>query len=266
MTMQPKIHREVPAWNGLRTAAIGTGGFASAESGAAYLHEACETLRGEGFEAVVGPMDGSTWGTYRLQTWSDGSPAFLMEPAGGPDDLGAYERAGFEIAELHVSASAKPGSRGFADKVPGVSVESWNGKDPEALLAGALALLMEGFRSTPFFTPVPEAMFLERYGSLLTQADPRFILRALDQRGNLCGLTLAFPDPMRQGAIVLKTYVGTVPGAGRAMADRVHALAGEFGFREVVHALMRSGIASEAQSRKFGGTVFRRYALMGRLL
>ncbi len=266
MTTLPKIHRDVPAWNGLRTAAIGTGAFADAESGSAFLQDACETLGGEGFEAVVGPMDGSTWGTYRLQTWSDGSPAFLMEPLGGPDDFVAYEQAGFEIAELHVSASAEPGSRGFEVRVPGVSVESWNGKDPEALLAGAHALVMEGFRSTPFFTPVPEAMFLERYGPLLAQADPRFILRALDEHGTLRGLTLAFPDPMRLGAIVLKTYVGTVPGAGRAMADRIHALASDLGFREVVHALMRSGIASEAQSRKFGGTVFRRYALMGRLL
>ncbi|WP_306145577.1 hypothetical protein [Roseibium sp. MMSF_3412] len=266
MTTQPEIYRDVPAWKDMRTAAIGTGAFADAESGAAYLQETCETLRAEGFEAVVGPMDGSTWGTYRLQTWSDGSPAFLMEPAGGPDDLIAYEKAGFEIAELHVSATATPGSRGFEDKVPGVSVENWNGKDPEALLAGAHALVMEGFRSTPFFTPVPQTMFLERYGPLLAHADPRFILRALDKDGTLRGLTLAFPDPMRQGAIVLKTYVGTVPGAGRAMADRIHALSGELGFTEVVHALMRSGIASEAQSRKFGGTVFRRYALMGRLL
>ncbi len=266
MKTQPKLHRDVPAWRGLRTAAIGTGAFGGTASGAAYLQEACAALRGEGFEAVVGPMDGSTWGTYRLQTWSDGSPEFLMEPKGGPDDLVAYEQAGFEIAELHVSATAEPGPRGFADRVSGVSVESWNGKDSEALLSGAHALVMEGFRSTPFFTPVPEAMFLERYGPLLAHADPRFILRALDQDGTLRGLTLAFPDPMRRGAIVLKTYVGTVPGAGRAMADRIHALAGELGFREVVHALMRSGIASEAQSRKFGGTVFRRYALMGRLL
>ena len=31
MTTQPKIHRSVPAWKGLRTAAIGTGAFADAE-------------------------------------------------------------------------------------------------------------------------------------------------------------------------------------------------------------------------------------------
>jgi hypothetical protein len=262
----PKIHRDVPSWNGRRTASIGCGMFADPEFGAAFLKEACDSLRGEGFEAVVGPMDGSTWGAYRLPVWSDGSPGFYMEPSAGPRDLAAYEAAGFEVAELHVSSTAAPGSRGYAGLVPDLSVDSWDGTEPEKLLASAHALVMAGFAKTPFFTPVPEEMFVARYAPLLAHADPRLILRATDETGAVKGLTLAFPDPLRKGAVVLKTYVGAVPGAGRVMADRVHELAGELGFREVIHALMREGIASEAQSRKFGGTVFRRYALMGRVL
>jgi len=262
----PIIHREVPSWNGRRTAAIGCGRFEDAASGTGFLEDACQSLKAEGFEAVVGPMDGSTWGKYRLPVWSDGSPGFLMEPDAGPHDLAAYQGAGFEVAELHVSASAAPGSRGYQHAVPGLTVESWNGKDPETLLSIAHTLVMDGFRATPFFTPVPEALFQKSYGPLLVHADPRFILMAFDEQGLVRGLTLAFPDPMRAGAVVLKTYVGSLPGAGRVMADRIHTLAGQLGFKEVVHALMRSGIASEAQSRKFGGKVFRRYALMGRVL
>jgi len=262
----PLVHRDVPSWNGRKTAAIGCGAFQDVESGRAFLADACTTLQGEGFEAVVGPMDGSTWGAYRLPVWSDGSAGFFMEPSAGPHDLLAYETAGFEIAELHVSATATTGSRGFADRVPGLAVNSWDGREPEKLLSSAHALVMEGFSKTPFFTPVPEAIFVERYAPLLAHADPRLILQATDEAGEVKGLTLSFPDPLRAGAVVLKTYVGAVPGAGRAMADRVHDLAGDLGFKEVIHALMREGIVSEAQSRKFGGTVFRRYALMGRVL
>jgi len=262
----PEIHRNVPSWNGRRTAAIGCGAFSDKDSGAAFLDEACAELRGEGVEAVVGPMDGTTWGAYRLPVWSDGSPGFFMEPSAGPHDRAAYVQAGFEVAELHVSASAVPGARGYAKAVPGLTVDSWDGTAPEELLASAHALVMEGFSRTPFFTPIPEAVFVERYAPLLAHADPRLILRATDDAGKVAGLTLSFPDPLRKGAVVLKTYVGAVPGAGRVMADRVHELAGELGFAEVIHALMREGIASEAQSRKFGGTVFRRYALMGRIL
>ncbi len=247
----------------MRTAAIGCFSFEDAASGAATLSSICKTLRDEGYEAVVGPMDGSTWGTYRLPIWSDGSPAFLMEPNGSIDDFEAYKRAGFEVAELHASASAKPGSRGFSNAVPDLRIESWNGQRSEDLLSSAHSLVMDGFRKTPFFTPVPEALFIQRYAPLLAKADPRFILRAIDDDGAVQGLTLAFPDPIRRGAVVLKTYVGAIPGAGRVMADRVHERAGDLGYREVVHALMRSGIASEAQSRKFDGVAFRHYALMG---
>lgn len=254
---------DAPSWNGLRTAAIGCFSFKDAASGAATLSSIGKALRDESYEAVVGPMDGSTWGAYRLPIWSDGSPDFLMEPNAAKVDFEAYERAGFEVVELHVSASAAPGSRGFAKAVPSLRIESWNGQRSQDLLSSAHSLVMEGFRNTPFFVPVPEALFIQRYAPLLAKADPRFILRAIDEDGAVRGLTLAFPDPIRLGAVVLKTYVGAIPGAGRVMADRIHELAGELGYREVVHALMRSGIASEAQSRKFDSVAFRHYALMG---
>jgi hypothetical protein len=50
------------------------------------------------------------------------------------------------------------------------------------------------------------------------------------------------------------------------MADIVHSRAAELGFTEVIHALMRDGVISASQSRKFGGRPIRRYALMGKIL
>jgi hypothetical protein len=262
----PAIFRDVPAWNGRRTAAIGCGAFVSAEAGADFLARACAELKGEGFEAVVGPMDGNSWGRYRLQIWSDGSPAFAMEPAGGPHDLAAYRAAGFEVAEEHVSASAAPGSRGWSNAGNDISIASWNGEAPSERLGEAWRVTMAAFRVAPFFTPIAEGDFIAQYLPLLERADPRFILLARTVGGELAGMTFAFPDPLRTSAVVLKTYAGLVPGAGRRMADRIHELAGELGYTEVIHALMRAGIASSAQSRKFGGRIFRRYALMGKHL
>ncbi len=266
MTKQPTIHREAPSWKGQRTAAIGTGTFSDLAAGVAFLEKVCSDLEDEGFGAVVGPMDGNTWGKYRLPIWSDGSAGFAMEPVAGSEDYGAYVAAGFLIAEEHVSATAATGSRGWGDLVKDVVIESWDGEDAPALLMAAHQLVMNGFAKAPFFTPIPPERFVAGYLPLLSLADKRFILRATDSQGRIVGLTLAFPDPMRRGAIVLKTYVASVAGVGRAMADRVHELAGRHGYLEVVHALMREGIVSAAQSRKFGGRIFRRYARMGRLL
>jgi hypothetical protein len=266
MTDSPKVYRDAPSWDGQRTAAIGNAMFDSATHGASILGEVCAVLKAEGFTAAIGPMDGNTWGRYRLPIWTDGSPGFAMEPQAGQHDFEAYKAAGFEVVETHTSATAATGSRGWSNAAPGVTVTSWNGADPEALLAEAHRLVSDGFAETPFYTPLPAPHFIGAYLPLLAKADPRFILRAQDSIGTTVGLTLAFPDPLRHGAVVLKTYVGTVPGAGRAMADHVHARAGELGYTEVIHALMRDGIVSQNQSRKFGGQVFRRYALMGRKL
>ena len=262
----PALYRSAPSWGGVRTAAIGTGSFPDVESGRAFLEDACARLRREGFAAVMGPMDGSTWGHYRLPIWSDGSPAFAMEPVGGPHDLAAYQAADFAVVDEHSSATAAPGSRGWGDPGGPIRVASWDGSDLLGVLVEVHKIVMTAFRDTAFFTPIPESAFVSAYSPLLEHADPRFILFARDAEGRPAGFTFAFPDPLRQGALVLKTYAALVRGTGRRMADRIHALAAEAGLREVIHALMRDGIASQAQSREFNGRTFRRYALMGRRL
>lgn len=266
MTIEISI-ADAPPWNGRRTAALASPAFADAESGCTALGAAETEARAQGYEAVVGPMAGDTWGSYRLMLWSDGSPPFYGEPATGPYDLEAYLRAGFGIAETHFSAVAAPGSRGFSTVGPAdVTVKAWGGTEPAALLSDAHSVVTAAFAKTAFFRPIAPERFVTTYLPLLAHADPRFILAAREPGGRAVGFTLAFPDPLRQGAIVLKTYAALVPGIGRRMADDVHAAAAEAGYREVIHALMRDGITSASQSRKFGGRPIRRYALMGKIL
>lgn len=265
--MRDPMISEAPSWSGRRTAAIASSPFSDSSSGETILCEAEATARRAGYEAVVGPMAGDTWGPYRLLLWSDGSAPFAGEPKTGPYDLEAYLKAGFTIAETHSSAVAAPGSRGFAEMGPrDVSITAWDGRDPAALLRDAHGVVMTAFSKTAFFRPIPHEHFVAAYAPLLTHADPRFVLAARDKAGRAVGFTLAYPDPMRRGAIVLKTYAALVPGIGRRMADLIHTAAADAGFTEVVHALMRDGIASAAQSRKFSGRTIRRYALMGKIL
>jgi hypothetical protein len=258
---------EAPSWQGRRTAALAHCAFEAASCGALLLRDAERQARLRGYEAMVGPMAADTWGSYRLMMWSDGSPAFGGEPTTGPYDLEAYLRAHFVIAETHFSAAAAPGPRGFATAgAPDVMVAAWDGRDPAALLAEAHGVVMTAFAKTAFFRPIPCDRFVAAYLPGLAHADPRFVFAARDRLGRSVGFALAYPDPIRKGAIVLKTYAALAPGIGRRMADIVHSRAAELGFTEVIHALMRDGITSASQSRKFGGRPIRRYALMGKIL
>ena len=60
-------------------------------------------LAAEGFDAVIGPMDGDTWHRYRVVTESDGSPPYLLEPVSDDKraevEAAALERAGSQTVD-----------------------------------------------------------------------------------------------------------------------------------------------------------------------
>ena len=119
------IFREAPSLDGARTAALGAFACESAEAGARLIREAMAKLKAEGFGAVLGPMDGNTWGKHRLVVESDGRPPFLMEPAQpaalcrGVRAIGAEDRvalclgraAGGYSAEWIAAAGGHPPAR-----------------------------------------------------------------------------------------------------------------------------------------------------------
>ena len=65
------------------------------------LEKACDRLQAEGATLAVGPINGSTWGDYRLVTdlapgeQSEAAPAFPGEPPHAPDLRAALDAAGF---------------------------------------------------------------------------------------------------------------------------------------------------------------------------
>ena len=91
------IYRDAPSLDGARTAALGQFECESAEAGARLMRVVIERLKGEGFGAVLGPMDGSTWGKHRLLVESDGRSPFLMEPSNPAHYVDAFEASGLGI-------------------------------------------------------------------------------------------------------------------------------------------------------------------------
>jgi hypothetical protein len=267
-----RLHRDPPLWEGLRTAAIGKFRCEDAAAGARLLDRAAATLKSEGFEALVGPMDGDTWHNYRLVTESDGSPAFLLEPISSTDDKAAFEVCGFSPVSSYVSA------RGSLDDaigpsapvaVDGIAVTPWDGHNAPGLIDKLFEMSATAFLRARFFKPIDKAAFQELYQPILPVIDPRFVLFAHQQDG-LVGFLFGLPDRLAKGppgTVILKTYVSARPGAGRLMADTFHRTARDIGFNEVIHALMHVEKASLRRStRRHSARIFRRYALMGKRL
>lgn len=265
-----RLYRDAPSWQGLRTAAVGGFRCATAEAGAALLDEAAALLAREGFAALIGPMEGDTWHSYRLVTESDGSPPFFLEPQGGPHDRAAFEQAGFAPVSRYVSARAPvPPPEARLAPGNGISVAAWDGTGAETLLDHLFELSLSAFARNAFYRPIGRDAFRAIYLPLLPRLDPRLVLIARDPAGAVCGFLLGFPDflagPAPQTAII-KTYASLRHGAGRLLLDQAHLVARDLGFRNVIHALMHEDNISRRGSERHGGRVFRRYALMGRWL
>jgi hypothetical protein len=263
------LFRDAPSWDGLRTATIGEIAFADAGAGQRLLEQAADTLRSEGFEGLIGPMDGDSWHKYRLVSESDGSPAFMLEPQSGRHDQAVFEGAGFEPISHYVSSRARLidtiGPEPF--QLPGITVTSWDGEGAERLITQLFELSGAAFAGNHFYKPITLESFLELYRPVLPLLDPRHVLFAHGPDHRLVGFLFGMPDRLAtdgKPAAILKTYASGLRGVGRLLADSYHRRAFDLGFTEVIHALMHEDNVSRERSALHKAEVFRRYALMGR--
>jgi hypothetical protein len=265
-----RIFREAPALEGKRTAAMGQFTCETAEAGARAIREAMALLRAEGFGAVLGPMDGSTWAKHRLVTESDGRPSFLMEPTNPLHYVAAFEASGLGVVSRYVSAvrpASVPASAGAA--VGGMRIRDFDPQRAEAELGRIHALSLEAFTSNHFYQPISREDFLASYRPVLSAIDPELVLLLDDDAGKLRGFLFALPN-LAEGpstrTVILKTYASRVKGGGSMLANAFHSRAQAKGFAEVIHALMHESNLSATHSDRTGGKIFRRYALWGGLL
>jgi hypothetical protein len=266
------LYRDAPSWQGCKTAAIGGFRCESPASGAALLEQAAELLRSEGFEALLGPMEGDTWHSYRLVTESDGSPPFLLEPVGGTHDLAAFAASGFAPVSAYVSTRARLDDAIGAAAPVGrndATVAAWDGRDAEALIEKLFDMSTASFSDRPFFKKIGKSAFLKLYEPVLPLLDPRLVLFARDRAGGLVGFLFGFADRLegdQPHTVILKTYASARHGVGHLLADTFHRTARDLGLADVIHALMHVDNLSLDRSRQHSARIFRRYALMGRRL
>jgi L-amino acid N-acyltransferase YncA len=261
------IWREAPSLDGKRTAALGSFACETAETGAALIREAMERLRDEGFGAVLGPMDGSTWGRHRLVVDGDGRPPFLMEPSNPAHFVESFEQSGLTIVSRYLSADRPSAvAPSGSPPPPGVTLRNLDLARAEDELTRIHALSLESFSSNAFYQPIGLEDFLESYRPVLGFVDADLVFLAENEDGELQGFLFAVPNFAEGGAphsVILKTYASRVKGGGSMLANAFHARAQAKGFERVIHALMHESNLSARHSGNTGGKVFRRYALWG---
>ena len=262
------VYRDAPSWCEKKTASLGQLKLHSAEEASVLFSRASGQLGSEGFEAIIGPMDGDTWHSYRSVTESDGSPAYLMEPTSGPHDVAALGNGGFRPISHYVSMRVT--TRDAVGRRPknetGVEIVNWDGGNAESFFGEVYDFSVDGFARNAFYKPITRDEFLGLYTPYVAFLKPELIFFARHQKGDLAGFLFGIPDyaqgPQTKTAI-LKTYASAVRGVGFLLADAFHRSALDNGFETTIHALMHQDNVSKERSSRHGAEVFRRYALYG---
>lgn len=253
------------------------GHFASAGGGvsALLLARARERLREEGCALAAGPIDGSTWRSYRLVTDPGDGPDFPLDIRTPQEWYADFRAAGFDVLETYCSVSlGAPAALGLdcdahsdAVAAAGIRVRSIGTDALDRDLAAIRALSMQCFPANPFFAPIKEPDFLALYRPFIDFADPAYILLAEDSHG-LCAFHFAFPYLAAEGRRnVVSKSMAVHPrmrrtGLGSHLLRRAIARAAQERAGDFIMAFMHDANLSAKWARAHG-RVIRRYAVLG---
>lgn len=272
----------VPPLIGETTSVIGY--YAASDEAVAreLLDYACKELRDRGCSVAVGPMNGTTWQSYRFVTDAGTEPTFFLEPFNPPEWPAHFKQAGFTELASYFSAvnsdltQPDPRAEARAETLStvGVTIRDLIIDDLDAEIQRIYNVSVASFRDNLLYTPIPLDAFAAQYARLRDYLDPRLVAIA-EHDGRTVGFAFAIPDLMEQPAgstrtIIIKT-VAILPvreryaGLGSVLVARTHARAHELGFTRALHALMHESNHSRTVSERTA-RVIRRYALFGRRL
>lgn len=246
------------------------------------LDKACEFLKNKGCTAVIGPINGNTWKSYRFVTWTDGSAPFLMEPQNSIHWPQFWQQAGFSPYQEYISSitntleesdSRLPRTRERLQNA-GIIWRSLEKAKFEEELLHVFHLSREVFKKNILYSPIDKKSFLKLYLPYSDIVDTDYVMIAEDQEHNCCGFIFAIPDLMQLqrgekiNRLILKTLavksLRSSAGLGSVLVEEVQKKALHNGLTSAIHALMHCKNSSANIGKN--SQVIRRYTLFIRTL
>ncbi len=263
--------------NELKTAALGNyESTADKEVSEKLLRFAIDEAKKSGAEFLIGPMNGSTWDSYRFSIHHDTSN-FLLEPFHHLYYNGQFLFSGFLPISKYTSSIDKEIhfdhpevlklDKQFADA--GVTIRNINMNDYEGELKKLYPFITEAFKTNFLYTPISWETFRSKYLEAAKIINPEYVLLAEDAECNVIGFIFCYDDLFNtnEKSLVIKTIARDKSkqwaGLGHVLANRVIRLVKSKGYKSIIHAFMIEQATSTAISKDFLGTVYKNYVLYG---
>ena len=229
-----------------------------------------------GAEYLIGPMEGSTWNSYRYSEHNE-HPNFFAEPFhhiyynehfvhNGFEKIASYSSNldnGMESSEIDIVQLENH----YIEK--GVHLRKIDLNNYEEELINICNFSLEAFKRNFLFTPILPEKFAEKYLPLQALLNPDFIWIAEDLSGEMAGLVFCLDNlnDTKSKTLIVKTLAraadSNFKGLGNLLLAKVVLLAKQRGYRSIIHAFMMQQNTSNVLSEKYAGKPYKSYALYG---
>ena len=273
-----------PNYNGKATSYIGNVNILEKyrKNETEIFNQIFESLKKDGIETIIGPLNGTTWNTYRYVTDKGHRSPFLMEPWNEDYYVELFEKLGFKPLAYYISTvmeNMNPVQRGHLSKkieklkkfdyYKDITVKSAENEDLMAVLNKVYDLTIQAFKNNFLYSELDREIFLKMYMSYEDKIVKKFF-KMLYLKDELIGYVFGIPDyaelqyKEKVETMILKTiaisprYNGK--GMGYILIDELVKEAERSGYKNVIYALMHEKNISKNIGSLLGDEL-RRYAL-----
>ena len=273
-----------PDYNGRKTSYIGNVNIHEKyrKDEEQLFNKVFEELKKEGIEIIIGPLNGTTWNTYRYVTEKGSRRQFLLEPWNEDYSVSLFEKLGFKPLAGYISTVMEgmdsDGRRNLNKKIEklkkfdyykDIKVESAENKDLLTVLNKVYDLTVEAFKNNFLYSELEREIFLKMYMSYEDKIIKKFF-KMLYLGDELIGYVFGIPDYAELGykgkidTIILKTIavspIYNGKGMGYILINSLVEEAEKEGYENVIYALMHQSNVSKNIGLLLGN-MLRKYTL-----
>jgi len=224
-------------------------------------------------EYVIGPMDGSTWNSYRFCTERKTDP-FFMEPFHKDYYPKQFSDNGFTPLADYISSKQTeiiPLDERTKEKIKefsksGINFRKINLEDFENELKKVYPLCVKTFTANYLYTPLSQEEFIEMYLSAKHFLNENLILLG-EHNNKVIGFIFCIDDLLnkKEKGFIVKTLARDsdpmYKGTGNILSALITDYALKNNYQYLIHALMIEDNASVKVSENFFGKIISRYRL-----
>ena len=273
-----------PDYNGRKTSYIGNVNIHEKyrKDEEQLFNKIFEELKKEGIETIIGPLNGTTWNTYRYVAEKGSRRQFLLEPWNEDYSVSLFEKLGFKPLAGYISTVMEgmdsDGRRNLNKKIEklkkfdyykDIKVESAENKDLLTVLNKVYDLTVEAFKNNFLYSELEREIFLKMYMSYEDKIIKKFF-KMLYLGDELIGYVFGIPDYAELGykgkidTIILKTIavspIYNGKGMGYILINSLVEEAEKEGYENVIYALMHQSNVSK-NIGLLRGNMLRKYTL-----